>query len=128
MRVGVIGAGLGGLAAAANLVRRGHDVTVLERELVPGGRAGVFAEAGFRIDTGPTMITMPELLSKSKPSMLQLRSPSETKVPVQPAPREITKKGPTTLDVFLLTVPELSVDLARKSLPSPSIGVFMPAG
>jgi phytoene desaturase len=62
MRVVVIGAGMGGLAAAANLVRRGHDVTVLERELVPGGRAGVFAEAGFHIDTGPTMITMPELL------------------------------------------------------------------
>jgi phytoene desaturase len=62
VRVVVIGAGLGGLAAAANLVRRGHDVTVLERELVPGGRAGVFAEAGFHIDTGPTMITMPELL------------------------------------------------------------------
>jgi phytoene desaturase len=62
VRVVVIGAGLGGLAAAANLVRRGHDVTVLEREPVPGGRAGVFAEAGFQIDTGPTMITMPELL------------------------------------------------------------------
>jgi phytoene desaturase len=62
VRVVVIGAGLGGLAAAANLVRRGHDVTVLERELVPGGRAGVFAEAGFHIDTGPTMITMPDLL------------------------------------------------------------------
>jgi phytoene desaturase len=62
VRVVVIGAGLGGLAAAANLVRRGHDVTVLERELVPGGRAGMFAEAGFHIDTGPTMVTMPELL------------------------------------------------------------------
>lgn len=62
MRVVVIGAGLGGLAAAANLVRRGHDVTVLERESVPGGRAGTFADAGFHIDTGPTMITMPELL------------------------------------------------------------------
>ena len=62
MRVVVIGAGLGGLAAAANLVRRGHDVTVLERESAPGGRAGVLAEAGFHIDTGPTMITMPELL------------------------------------------------------------------
>ena len=62
MRVVVIGAGLGGLAAAANLVRRGHDVTVLERESVPGGRAGVLADSGFHIDTGPTMITMPELL------------------------------------------------------------------
>ena len=62
MRVVVIGAGLGGLAAAANLVRHGHDVSVLERESVPGGRAGVFAAAGFHIDTGPTMITMPDLL------------------------------------------------------------------
>jgi phytoene desaturase len=62
VRVVVVGTGLGGLAAAANFVRRGHEVTVLERELVPGGRAGVFAEAGFHIDTGPTAITMPELL------------------------------------------------------------------
>ena len=63
MRVVVIGTGLGGLAAAAHLVRRGHEVTVLERESVPGGRVGVFAEAGFRIDTGPTMLTMPGLLA-----------------------------------------------------------------
>jgi phytoene desaturase len=63
VRVVVIGAGLGGLAAAAHLVRRGHQVTVLERDAVPGGRAGVFARAGFRIDTGPTMLTMPDLLA-----------------------------------------------------------------
>ena len=63
MRVVVIGAGLGGLAAAAHLVRSGHQVTVLERDAVPGGRAGVFARAGFRIDTGPTMLTMPDLLA-----------------------------------------------------------------
>jgi phytoene desaturase len=62
VRVVVIGAGLGGLSAAANLVRGGHEITILERESVPGGRAGVFAESGFHIDTGPTMITMPELL------------------------------------------------------------------
>lgn len=62
MRVVVVGAGLGGLSAAAHLVRRGHQVTVLEREAVPGGRVGVLAEAGFRIDTGPTMLTMPDLL------------------------------------------------------------------
>jgi phytoene desaturase len=63
MRVVVIGAGLGGLAAAAHLVRRRHDVTVLERESVPGGRVGLFADAGFRIDTGPSVLTMPDLLA-----------------------------------------------------------------
>ena len=46
---------------------------------------------------------MPELLSKSKPSLPQLRSSTETSVPVQPAPRELTKKGPTRLDIFLIS-------------------------
>ena len=63
MRVVVIGAGLGGLSAAAHLVGRGHDVLVLERGSVPGGRAGVLAEDGFRLQTGPTVLTMPELLA-----------------------------------------------------------------
>jgi len=62
MNVVVIGAGLGGLSAAAHLVKRGHEVTVIERESVPGGRAGVVAERGFRLDNGPTVMTMPELL------------------------------------------------------------------
>jgi phytoene desaturase len=63
MRVVVIGAGLGGLSAAAHLSRRGHEVTVLERDPIPGGRAGMIAEAGFRLDNGPTVLTMPNLLA-----------------------------------------------------------------
>ena len=63
MRIVVVGAGLGGLSAAAHLSNRGHQVTVLERDSVPGGRAGVLAEAGFQLDTGPTALTMPEVLS-----------------------------------------------------------------
>lgn len=62
MRVVVIGAGLGGLAAAAHLTGNGHDVTVLERSSVPGGRAGLVAERGFRLDTGPAVLTMPDVL------------------------------------------------------------------
>ena len=62
MRVVVIGAGLGGLSAAAHLVGAGHDVTVVERESRPGGRAGVIREAGFVLDTGPTVLTMPHLV------------------------------------------------------------------
>jgi phytoene dehydrogenase-like protein len=63
MRIVVVGAGLGGLSAAAHLSKRGHQVTVLERDSDPGGRAGVFAQSGFRLDTGPTLLTMPEVLT-----------------------------------------------------------------
>ncbi len=63
MRVVVVGAGLGGLAAAAHLVGDGHDVTVVERGDRPGGRAGIVERDGFRLDNGPTVLTMPELLA-----------------------------------------------------------------
>jgi phytoene desaturase len=59
----VIGAGLGGLAAAAHLTKAGHTVTLVEREPIPGGRAGMITEAGFRLDNGPTVLTMPNLLA-----------------------------------------------------------------
>lgn len=62
-RVLVIGAGLGGLAAAAHLVGDGHDVTVLERADRPGGRAGLVERDGFRLDNGPTVLTMPDLVA-----------------------------------------------------------------
>jgi len=62
VQVLVIGAGLGGLSAAAHLVGDGHDVTVLERGTHPGGRAGLIERDGFRLDNGPTVMTMPGLL------------------------------------------------------------------
>jgi phytoene desaturase len=65
MRVVVIGAGLGGLSAAAHLSGRGYDVTVLERTSAPGGRAGIVEEAGFRLDNGPVVLTMPDLVRRA---------------------------------------------------------------
>jgi phytoene desaturase len=59
----VIGAGLAGLSAACYVTGRGHDVTVVEREELPGGRAGVLHRDGFTFDTGPTVLTMPDLIT-----------------------------------------------------------------
>jgi phytoene desaturase len=63
VKVVVVGAGLGGLSAAAHLSKAGHDVEVVERTTMPGGRAGMVIRSGFRLDNGPTVLTMPNLLS-----------------------------------------------------------------
>jgi phytoene desaturase len=62
-RVVVVGAGLSGLSAACELVGRGYEVVVVERDAVPGGRAGTLERAGFRFDTGPTVLTMTDILA-----------------------------------------------------------------
>jgi phytoene desaturase len=59
----VVGAGLGGLAAAIRLAASGRDVTVVERAAHPGGRAGTLSEGGYTFDTGPTVLTMPDLIA-----------------------------------------------------------------
>jgi phytoene desaturase len=60
----VVGAGLGGLSAAAHLRAEGFEVTVIERASRPGGCAGLIETEGFRFDTGPTVLTMPELVDQ----------------------------------------------------------------
>ena len=60
-RVVVVGAGLGGLAAAARLAAAGHAVTVLEQSAEVGGKLGWFARDGHGFDTGPSLITLPQV-------------------------------------------------------------------
>lgn len=64
MKVVVIGAGLGGLAAAIRMRARGHDVELVEKRDQAGGRAGVFRQDGFTFDAGPTIITAPHLIAE----------------------------------------------------------------
>ncbi|HEY3787702.1 MAG TPA: phytoene desaturase family protein [Urbifossiella sp.] len=63
-RIGVIGGGLGGLAAACVLAARGHRVVLLEAGPHLGGKAAPMNEAGFRFDMGPTILTMPSVLRR----------------------------------------------------------------
>jgi len=57
----IIGAGIGGIAAAARLAQRGYSVTVLEKEATPGGRTNQLIHDGHRFDIGPTLFLMPEV-------------------------------------------------------------------
>ena len=63
-KVIIIGAGFSGLAAASVLSQSGFDVTVLEKNSTPGGRARKFAENGFTFDMGPSWYWMPDVFDK----------------------------------------------------------------
>jgi phytoene desaturase len=56
----VIGAGIGGIAVAGRLARRGYDVTVLEKNAAPGGRLNKLLQDGHRFDVGPSLFLMPQ--------------------------------------------------------------------
>ncbi len=58
MRVVVIGAGMGGLAAAVDLARQGCAVTVVETAAAPGGKMRQVMIDGACVDAGPTVLTM----------------------------------------------------------------------
>ncbi len=60
-KVIIIGAGAGGTALAARLGRRGHDVTVLEKNDFGGGRCSLIQHDGHRWDQGPSLYLMPEI-------------------------------------------------------------------
>ena len=61
MKIVVIGSGVGGLCASIRLGAAGHDVTVVERNPVVGGKLARLTEAGYTFDIGPTLFTMPQL-------------------------------------------------------------------
>lgn len=94
----VIGAGLAGLSAALHLAGRGRAVTVVERQPWPGGRAGRLDVDGYRVDTGPTVLTMPDIIDETFAAAGQTRSGRLELVPLDPAYRAVFADG-SALDV-----------------------------
>lgn len=98
----IVGAGLGGLSAAMHLAAAGRTVTVLEREEIPGGRAGRLSVAtddgSFEFDTGPTVLTMPDLIADCFNALGENMNDWLTLEPVKPLYRSFYPDG-SVLDV-----------------------------
>jgi len=60
-KVIIIGAGIGGLATACLLAKKGYKVTVVEKNGQVGGRASLLKEQGFVFDMGPSWYMMPDI-------------------------------------------------------------------
>ncbi len=63
-RIVVVGAGIGGMAAAARLAKDGYSVTVVERNDQAGGRARIWQKDGYTFDLGPSWYLMPEVFDR----------------------------------------------------------------
>ena len=94
----IVGAGLAGLSCALRLAGAGRNVTILEREAVPGGRAGVIDDSGYLFDTGPTVLTMPDLIHDAFAAVGEDMNDWLELMPVEPLYRAFYPDG-SQLDV-----------------------------
>lgn len=64
MNIAIIGGGIGGLMSALYLSQDGYQVTIYEKEEKLGGRLKYVEKNGFKIDEGPTIVLLPEMLQQ----------------------------------------------------------------
>jgi phytoene desaturase len=110
-RVVIVGAGLGGLACALHLAGAGREVTVLEKASGPGGRAGRLTVDGYHFDTGPAVLTMPELVEEALAAVGERLTDWLDLRPVDPAYRAFFPDG-STLDVIADTA-RMAAEVSR---------------
>lgn len=60
-KIGIIGGGIGGLTGAIYLAKAGYQVTLYEKNKSLGGKMNTLRLGKYRFDTGPTLITMPQI-------------------------------------------------------------------
>lgn len=98
-RVLIVGAGVGGLAAAVRLLARGYQVTVLERAPAPGGKMRQIAVGDRIFDGGPSVLTMPFVLDELCATAGVRREDLLTLSPLAPLCRHFFADG-SQLDLF----------------------------
>lgn len=93
----VIGSGFAGLSAATSLADKGYDVTVLEKNSQPGGRARKFEKDGFTFDMGPSWYWMPDVFEDYFNRFGKKVSDYYNLERLDPSYRVYFKDGPTDL-------------------------------
>ena len=63
-KVIVIGSGIAGLAVSIRLALKGYNVQVFEQNSYPGGKLSSFSIKDYRFDAGPSLFTMPHLVTE----------------------------------------------------------------
>ncbi len=116
----IVGAGLGGLSAALRLAGAGRKVTVVERESVPGGRNGLLNKEGYAFDTGPSVLTMPDLIQDALSCVGEDLKDWLELMPLKPLYRAFYHDG-STLDVHAETG-RMQEEIARVIGPDEAAG------
>ena len=108
----VIGAGLGGISAAASLVADGYKVAIYEKNSHVGGKLNLLQKDGFSFDLGPSILTLPHILEKLFDRNGKKMSDYVTIRPLRPHWRNFFEDG-TRIDL----IPELdAMKSTNKSL------------
>ena len=116
----VVGAGLAGLSTALRLAGAGRKVTVIERESVPGGRNGLLNKEGYSFDTGPTVLTMPDLISDALNCVGEKLEDWLDLIPLQPLYRAFYADG-SQLDVHANTA-QMEAEIEKVIGPEEALG------
>lgn len=114
----VIGAGFAGLSAASFLAKAGYQVTVLEKQAGPGGRARQWKTNGFTFDMGPSWYWMPDVFDRYFEQFGKKASDYYTIERLDPSYRVYWQEGysdiPASLDDFKKMLEEMEPGAAVK--------------